>query len=117
MPLPTQPIYCIGNEVGGQGLDKFDIMNEAFGNSSFDAGNNIAFGDVSDLDATIDFGNVPWFNSTDYGNPGLYAMTNYGNDVAPTSSNMNGNYDPVCCMEETIIDSYSSSYICWVFWT
>ena len=78
MPLPTlhQPIHSIG-----QGLDNFDRMNGAIGNSSFDAGNN------------IDFGNVPGFDSIDYGNPGIYPMINYGNDAAPMSSNMNGNYD------------------------
>ncbi|XP_019076035.1 NAC domain-containing protein 1 [Vitis vinifera] len=84
MPFPTlhQPIHSIGNEFGGQGLDNFDIINGAFGNSSFDAGNNIDFGNVPDLDASIVFGNVPGLDSTDYGNPGL----------CPMSSNMNGNY-------------------------
>ncbi|KAL6340886.1 hypothetical protein AAG906_031997 [Vitis piasezkii] len=94
-PLLThhQSTHCIGNEFGGQGLDNFDIMNGAFGNSSFDAGTNIDFGNVPDLDATIDFGNLPGFDSTDYGNQGLYPMIDYGNDIAaPMSSNMSGNY-------------------------
>ncbi|KAL6349649.1 hypothetical protein AAG906_041055 [Vitis piasezkii] len=83
MPLPTphQSIHSIGNEFGGQGLDNFGIMNGTFGNSSFDAGNN------------IDFANVPGFDSTNYGNPGLYPMIYYVNDATPMSSNMNGNYD------------------------
>ena len=66
-PTPQPSIHCIGNEFGGQGLDNFDIMNGAIGNSSFDAGNG------------IDFGNVPGFDSTDYGNSGLYRMIDYGN--------------------------------------
>ena len=78
MPLPTphQSIHYIGNEFGGQGLDDFDIMNGAIGNSSFDAGNS------------NDFGNVPGFDSTDY----IYPMIDYGNHAAPMPSNMNGNY-------------------------
>ncbi|RVW32818.1 NAC transcription factor 32 [Vitis vinifera] len=78
MPLPTphQSIHYIGNEFGVQGLDNFDIMNGAIGNSSFDAGNS------------NDFGNVPGFDSTDY----VYPMIDYGNDAAPMPSNMNGNY-------------------------
>ncbi|KAL6340994.1 hypothetical protein AAG906_032106 [Vitis piasezkii] len=74
---PNSPSW--GNEFGGQGLDNFDIMNGAIGNSSFDAGNGIDFGNVPDWDAAIDFGNVPGFDSTDYGNSGLYRMIDYGN--------------------------------------
>ena len=77
-PLLThhQSTHCIGNEFGGQGLDNFNIMNGAFSNSSFDAGNS------------NDFGNVPGFDSTDY----VYPMIDYGNDAAPMPSNMSGNY-------------------------
>ena len=80
-PTPHQSIHSIGNEFGGQGLDNFGIMNGTFGNSSFDAGNN------------IDSANVPGFDSTNYGNPGLCPMIYYVNDATPMSSNMNGNYD------------------------
>ena len=78
-PTPQPSIHCIGNEFGGQGLDNFDIMNGAIGNSSFDAGNGIDFGNVPDWNTAIDFGIVPGFDSTDYGNSGLYRMIDYGN--------------------------------------